>query len=60
MKLDEEISYLYRKNYLTMRCLKHENIIKYRGLYLDKNKGLSYLVMDYINYPTLKGLIVKD
>ena len=43
-----------------MRCLKHENIIKYKGLYLDKNKGISYLVMDYINYPTLKGLIVKD
>lgn len=60
MRLDEEITYLYRKNFLTMKCLKHENIVKYKSLYLDKNKGVSYLVMDLIDYPTLKGLIVND
>ena len=43
-----------------MKCLNHENIIKYKALYLDKAKRISYLIMDYIPYPTLKGVRVKD
>lgn len=60
MKLDEEISFMYRKNFLTMKCLNHENILKYRALYLDKAKRTSYLVMEYLPYPTLKGLKLRD
>ena len=60
MKLNEEISLMYRKNFRTMKCLSHENILKYRSLYLDKASQTSYLVMEYLPYPTLKGLKLKD
>jgi maternal embryonic leucine zipper kinase len=56
MKLNEEISLMYRKNFRTMKCLNHPNILKYRSLYLDKTSQTSYLVMEYLPYPTLKGL----
>ena len=59
MRLDEEISFTYRKNFLTMKCLNHKNILKYRALYLDKPKQTSYLVMEYLPYPTLRGLRIK-
>jgi len=51
---------MYRKNFLTMKCLNHENILKYRALYLDKAKQTSYLVMEYLPYSTLKGLKLQD
>jgi serine/threonine protein kinase len=43
-----------------MKCLKHDNIIKYKSLYLDKTKKKGYLVMEYINYPTLKGKRISN
>jgi hypothetical protein len=43
-----------------MKCLRHENIIKYKALYLDRIKRVSYLVMDLIPNPTLKGLKVEN
>lgn len=60
MRTDDELLTMVRKNFLTMKCLKHDNIIHYKSLYLDKIKKKGYLVMEYIDYATLKGRIIKS
>ena len=37
-----------------MQQIDHPNIIKYKALYLDLDKHLAYLVMEYVNFSSLE------
>lgn len=45
MMFDDEHVPLLQKNFRDMQQLDHPNIVKYKGLYLDLQKHLAYLVM---------------
>ena len=42
-----------KKNYLSVRTLKHPNLITYKGLFLENDLRKCYLLMEYKDYPTL-------
>ena len=54
MQIDEEERKNLKDNFIAVRSLDHPNIIKYRAMYLDYKKHVSYLVMDYETKPSLK------
>lgn len=62
MQIDEEERKNLKDNFIAVRSLDHPNIIKYRAMYLDYKKHVSYLVMDYETKPSLKKaeLITED
>lgn len=53
MMFDDEHIPLLEKNFIDIRKLDHPNIVKYKALYLDLEKHLAYLVMEYIKLPSL-------
>lgn len=53
MMMDEEHIMTIKQNFLNVRKLNHPNIIKFKALYIDMKKHLSYLVMDYVTEPNL-------
>ena len=53
MNLDEEYSKILKMNYYTVRCLKHENLIVYKGLFLEDSLQKAYLLMEYKDFPSL-------
>jgi serine/threonine protein kinase len=60
MMMDEEHILSLKKNFLTVRALQHPNIIKYRAIYLDMKKHLSYLVMEYLSLPSLDKFVMEN
>lgn len=40
--------------------LCHHGIIGYKGLYITPQKRVSYLVMEYFDYPELKNVRITD
>ena len=54
MMMDEEHIPILKSNFLAIRRLKHPNIIKFKALYLDMKKHLSYLVMEYVTFPNIR------
>lgn len=42
-----------KDNFLAIRSLDHLNIVKYKALYIDMRKKLCYIVMEYVNLPSL-------
>ena len=53
MMMDEEHIVSLKNNFFNVRELNHPNIVRFKALYLDMKKHLSYLVMEYITYPNL-------
>jgi serine/threonine protein kinase len=53
MMFDDEHVPSLRKNFLEVQQLNHPNIVKYKALYLDLEKHLALLVMEYVNLPSL-------
>lgn len=53
MMIDEEHVPTLKKIFLNVQKLNHDSIVKYKSLYLDLTKHLSYLVMEYIQWPNL-------
>lgn len=53
MMFDDEHVPLMKKSFRDVRELNHPNIIRYKALYLDLQKHLAYLVMEYVNLPSL-------
>ena len=51
--MDEEHILELKKNFLSIKNLRHPNIIKYHALYFDLKKHLAYLIMEYYPYPNL-------
>ena len=43
-----------KTNFFNIKQLKHENIIKYKALYLNPKQRLCHLVMEYLPYPKLR------
>ena len=59
MMMDEEHILFLKNNFLIVRGLKHPSIIQFKALYLDMKKHLSYLVMEYVAFPSLKDHLIK-
>lgn len=53
MHIDEEKKSNLKKNFRIVRCLKHDNIVPYRALYLHRGQNTCYLVMEYCEYPCI-------
>lgn len=51
---DDEHVPLLKKNFRDMQHLDHPCIVKYKALYLDLEKHLAYLVMEYVDFVSLK------
>ena len=54
--MDEEHILELKRNFLSIKQLRNQSIIKYHALYFDLRKGLAYLVMEYFPYPNLSEL----
>lgn len=48
------------KNFKTIRKLKHENIISYKAIYIERKRNICNLVMEYIPEPNLLEANIKD
>lgn len=51
---DDEHVPLLKKNFRDMQQLDHPSIVKYKALYLDLEKHLAYLVMEYVDFVSLE------
>lgn len=60
VRMDEEHYLELKKNFLSMKMLKHPNIIKYHALYFDLKKHLAYLIMEYFPFKNLLELELKE
>jgi serine/threonine protein kinase len=56
---DDEHVPLMERSFTDIRRLDHPNIVRYKALYLDLEKHLAYLVMEYINLPSLIKYIAQ-
>lgn len=54
MMFDDEHVPLLKKNFRDMQQLDHPSIVKYKALYLDLEKHLAYLVMEYVDFVSLE------
>lgn len=57
MMFDDEHVPVLKKNFMDMRQLDHPNIIKYKALYLDLEKHLAHLIMEFVNLTNLMDYI---
>jgi serine/threonine protein kinase len=53
LMMEEEHIMELKENFLAIYSLDHPNIVKYKALYIDMRKKLCYIVMEYINLPSL-------
>ncbi len=60
VRMDEEHYLELKKNFLSIKMLKHPNIIKYHALYFDLKKHLAYLIMEYFPFKNLLELELKE
>jgi hypothetical protein len=51
--MDDEHIFFLKRNFIAIQNLDHPNILKYKALYFDLKKHVSYLVMEYLSYPNL-------
>ena len=51
---------ILKSNFLAVRQLKQPNIIKFKALYLDMKKHLSYLVMEYVTFPSIRTYLDEN
>ncbi len=49
-----------KRNFISIKNLRHPSIIKYHALYFDLNKHLAYLIMEYFPFQNLNDLVIKD
>jgi len=42
-----------KSNFLIMKRLNHPNILKYEALYIDIKKHQGWLVMEFVDFPSL-------
>jgi nitrate reductase gamma subunit len=60
ISMDEEHILELKKNFLSIKQLRHPSIIKYHALYFDLHKGIAYLVMEHFPYPNLAHIDFND
>lgn len=53
ISMDEEHILELKKNFLSIKHLRHPNIIRYHALYFDLKKSVAYLVMEHFPFPNL-------
>lgn len=58
--MDEEHILELKKNFLSIKHLRHPAIIKYHALYFDLHKHVAYLVMEYFPFPNLLEIALPD
>lgn len=49
-----------KRNFISIKSLRHPSIIKYHALYFDLNKHLAYLIMEYFPFENINDLAIKD
>lgn len=54
--MDEEHIMELKNNFVVVKQMKHESIINYTALYIDMRKKLCYLVMEYVEFPSLSSM----
>lgn len=57
MMFDDEHVPLLKKNFMDMRQLNHPNIVKYKALYIDLERHLAHLIMEFVNLTSLMDYI---
>jgi len=60
ISMDEEHILELKKNFLSIKQLRHSNIIKYHALYFDLKKNITYLVMEHFPFPNLADIDFSD
>ena len=55
MLMEDEHFRFLKTNFINMKQLKSEHIIKYKALFLNTKTRLCHLVMEYLPYPSLKS-----
>jgi serine/threonine protein kinase len=54
---DDEHVPILKKNFMDMRQLNHPNIVQYKALYLDLERHLAHLIMEFASLPSLMSHI---
>lgn len=54
MKMEDEHYQGIKTNFINMKQLKHDCIIKYKALYLNSKKRVCHLLMEYLPFGRLK------
>lgn len=49
-----------KRNFISIKNLRHPSIIKYHALYFDLSKHVAYLIMEYFPFQSLNELTIKD
>jgi serine/threonine protein kinase len=56
---DDEHVPILKKNFMDMRQLNHSNIVQYKALYLDLERHLAHLIMEFVSLPSLMSHISR-
>lgn len=60
ISMDEEHILELKKNFISIKQLRHPSIIKYHALYFDLKKSIAYLVMEHFPFPNLAQITFPD
>ncbi len=58
--IDDEQVLDFQNNFSAIKRLEHPSIISYKALFYDLKKHNSHLVMEYVDFPSLKAYTFKS
>lgn len=58
--LDREHILFLKKNFMDIKALNHEHIIRYKALFFEMNSSTCHLIMDYLPFPDLLHLGISS
>ena len=60
IKVDQEHILTMKRDFITLKEMNHPNICRYKALYIQLQQRTAYLVMEYLNMPSLDQLNIDD
>lgn len=58
--MEDEHFHGLKTNFISMKQLRHECIVKYKALYLNSKKRICHLVMEYFPFKNLKAPLEEE
>lgn len=60
VQLDQEHLLYLKENFIDIKELKHEHIVKYKAIFFEIKNERCHLVMDYMPYPDLLHIKINS
>lgn len=58
--LDREHILFLKKNFMDIKALNHEHVIRYKALFFEMKSSTCHLIMNYLPFPDLLHLDLKS